>query len=252
MSDVLSKIRQLTNQIQLHEDQYSLDIDQIIQNVSNLIVSNVYLVDQTGFVIDMCVQETNQLDPLTHCELGDRIATDMYQTLQANEIVANINMYDDSTNKIKTLFPERYTTVIPILSKNIRLGTLLIYGARLTEEDLILVEYSSLLLGLELRKKQAKEVQQHKMIKQAINSLTYREIKAVGHVISELKEKEMEGVVIVKRISEANSLNPSTFVNALRKLQSAGIVHLKSQGPKGTYVKVLNQQLLTAIKSAHV
>lgn len=60
----------------------------------------------------------------------------------------------------------------------------------------------------------------------------------------------MEGIVVVKKISEANSLTPSTFINALRKLQSAGIAQVRSHGPKGTYIKISTQHLITAVEAA--
>lgn len=91
----------------------------------------------------------NQLDPFNRYELGEMIETGLDKVLKTNQVVANINLYKDDTNKI-TIFPKRCTTLIPIQYQKLRLGTLLINGTRLTEEDLILVEYSSALINVEL------------------------------------------------------------------------------------------------------
>ncbi|HTG68743.1 MAG TPA: hypothetical protein VL921_05750 [Candidatus Udaeobacter sp.] len=40
----------------------------------------------------------------------------------------------------------------------------------------------------------------------------------------------------------------SVIVNALRKLESAGVIETRSLGMKGTYIKILNQQLLQELE----
>lgn len=39
----------------------------------------------------------------------------------------------------------------------------------------------------------------------------------------------------------------SVIVNALRKLESAGVIESRSLGMKGTYIKVLNDKFLNAL-----
>ena len=61
----------------------------------------------------------------------------------------------------------------------------------------------------------------------------------------------VEGVVVASRIADSVGLTRSVIVNALRKLESAGVIASRSLGMKGTFVKVLNRDLLPAVKNAN-
>ena len=87
----------------------------------------------------------------------------------------------------------------------------------------------------------------------AMKALSYSEIDAVTHIISKLKElsdeksgvfhrdeSECEGVVIASKIADQVGVTRSVIVNALRKLESAGIIESRSLGMKGTFIKVLS------------
>ena len=50
----------------------------------------------------------------------------------------------------------------------------------------------------------------------------------------------MEGILVASRIADKVGITRSVIVNALRKLESAGVIESKSSGMKGTYIKVLN------------
>ena len=52
----------------------------------------------------------------------------------------------------------------------------------------------------------------------------------------------------MKKISEKISVTRPVIVNALKKMESAGIVESRSLGVKGTYVKVLNKAFLDEIE----
>jgi transcriptional pleiotropic repressor len=41
------------------------------------------------------------------------------------------------------------------------------------------------------------------------------------------------------------------IVNALRKLESAGVLESRSLGMKGTYIRVLNDMLISEVRKAH-
>ena len=50
--------------------------------------------------------------------------------------------------------------------------------------------------------------------------------------------------MIASKIADKVGITRSVIVNALRKLESAGIIESRSLGMKGTYIKVLNVYLL--------
>ena len=80
------------------------------------------------------------------------------------------------------------------------------------------------------------------IVKSAISTLSYSELEAVIHIFSELNETE--GLIVASRIADKVGITRSVIVNALRKLESAGVIESKSLGMKGTYIKVLNDVLL--------
>ena len=123
--------------------------------------------------------------------------------------------------------------------------------------DLVLAEYLATLVGLEIlhdRSRQIEELARERLVvNMAMKALSYSEIDAVTHIISKLKElsdeksgvfhrdeSECEGVVIASKIADQVGVTRSVIVNALRKLESAGIIESRSLGMKGTFIKVLS------------
>ena len=56
--------------------------------------------------------------------------------------------------------------------------------------------------------------------------------------------KGYEGVAIASKVADRVGVTRSVIVNALRKLESAGLIESRSLGMKGTYIKVLSPLLL--------
>lgn len=96
----------------------------------------------------------------------------------------------------------------------------------------------------------------------AMKALSYSEIDAINHIITRLKElsaeknagfrkenNECEGVVIASKIADHVGVTRSVIVNALRKLESAGIIESRSLGMKGTFIKVLSPLFVDELAS---
>jgi len=94
---------------------------------------------------------------------------------------------------------------------------------------------SVVILGIEHSRAKSSDV------KAAIGVLSYSELESVIHVFNELKD--IEGLIIASKVAEEHSLSRSAIVNGLRKLESAGLIEARSLGMKGTYIKILNEQL---------
>jgi transcriptional pleiotropic repressor len=73
----------------------------------------------------------------------------------------------------------------------------------------------------------------------AMRALSYSEVESVRHIISELGSSE--GVVVASKVAYKAGVTRSVIVNALRKLESAGIIESRSLGMKGTYIKILSR-----------
>ena len=87
----------------------------------------------------------------------------------------------------------------------------------------------------------AEEDRKVQIVQSAIGTLSSSEIDAIGHILDELDGEE--GVLVASRIADRVGITRSVIVNALRKLESAGVIESRSSGMKGTYIKVLNDMV---------
>ena len=53
---------------------------------------------------------------------------------------------------------------------------------------------------------------------------------------------------MASKIADRVGITRSVIVNALRKLESAGVIETRSLGMKGTYIRILNEQLMQSIE----
>ena len=77
-------------------------------------------------------------------------------------------------------------------------------------------------------------------VQMAINTLSYSELKAVQAIFAALDGDE--GRLTASSIADEIGITRSVIVNALRKLESAGIIESRSLGMKGTYLRILNHR----------
>ena len=89
------------------------------------------------------------------------------------------------------------------------------------------------------------EARSKAVVQMAINSLSYSELEAIEHIFEELNGNE--GLLVASKIADRVGITRSVIVNALRKLESAGVIESRSLGMKGTYIKVLNSKFLDGI-----
>jgi transcriptional pleiotropic repressor len=90
------------------------------------------------------------------------------------------------------------------------------------------------------------EARNKAVVQMAIGSLSYSELEAVDHIFEELDGKE--GLLVASKIADRVGITRSVIVNALRKLESAGVIESRSLGMKGTYIKILNEKLLSELE----
>ncbi len=150
------------------------------------------------------------------------------------------------------IFPDGLTTIAPIYGGGMRLGSFIIWrnDHDFVDDDLILVEIASTVVGLQLLHLQTENLEEtirkQTAINMAINTLSYSEIKAVSAILNELDG--LEGRLTASVIADRIGITRSVIVNALRKLESAGIIESRSLGMKGTYLKVLNEGIYDKLK----
>ena len=147
---------------------------------------------------------------------------------------------------------ELYRVIVtPIDISGERLGTFFIYRKHESYgvDDIILSEYGCAVIGLEmlrsLNEESAEEIRRRQVVRSAISTLSSSEVEALTYIFSELNGKE--GILVASKIADRVGITRSVIVNALRKLESAGVIESRSSGMKGTYIRIVNDLILTEL-----
>lgn len=145
--------------------------------------------------------------------------------------------------------------ITPICMRGERLGTLFLYRQEeeFSIEDIILSEYSTTVVGLEIMRsvQEESDIEQHKKsnFSSALTALTPLEQKAVSCVFHALAGED--GTLVTSKLASEIGITRTVIVNALRKLESAGVIKTKSSGVKGTHIKVLNDIVYAEFDSCY-
>ena len=143
--------------------------------------------------------------------------------------------------------------ITPICIGGERLGTLFLYRKEemFCIDDIILSEYSTTVVGLEMMRsvQEESDMEKHKKknFSSALTTLTPLEQKAVTYVIHELGGQD--GIIVTSKLAGRVGITRTVIVNALRKLESAGLIKTRSSGVKGTRIEVLNDIVYTEFDS---
>ncbi len=117
-------------------------------------------------------------------------------------------------------------------------------------EDIIVSEYGTTVVGLEMMRsvheENAEENRKKQVVKSAFNTLSFSELEAIIHIFDELDGDE--GILVASKIADRVGITRSVIVNALRKFESAGVIESRSSGMKGTYIKVLNEVIFDELE----
>ncbi|CAI6026501.1 GTP-sensing pleiotropic transcriptional regulator CodY [Cohnella sp. JJ-181] len=149
---------------------------------------------------------------------------------------------------VDAAFAGTRVTVVPIIGGGDRLGTIVLAreAGEFGDDHLILAEYGSTIIGMEILRERAEEAELEARSKTvvaiAVSSLSFSELEAVDHIFEELEGKE--GLLVASKVADRAGITRSVIVNALRKLESAGVIETRSLGMKGTYIRIMNPKLL--------
>ena len=247
---LLDKIRKI-NQLLHNNNSEKVVFNDICEVMSDVLNSNVLVISRKGKVLGAAnlggAEEISEL-------IADSVGSFIDPML--NERFLSILSTKENVN-LETLGlenPDRsYQVMInPIDIAGERLGTLFTYkaGGNYDIDDIILSEYGTTVVGLEMMRsvneENAEESRKIQIVKSAITTLSYSELEAVIHIFDELDGDE--GVLVASKIADRVGITRSVIVNALRKFESAGVIESRSSGMKGTYIKVLNDALFDELK----
>lgn len=248
---LLTKTRRLNRLLQRAAGK-ALSFMEMAEVLRDTILANIYVVSRKGKILGFA-----NANPIPSEEMERIIFTDRRFTQETNQLLKKIeetvsNLDEESpygfiTEQIHHLFVHKYLTVIPIIGGGNRLGTLVLTRTDnpFVEDDLILAEYGATVVGMEILREQAEESELESrskaIVQVAVGSLSFSELEAVEHIFEELEGKE--GLLVASKIADRVGITRSVIVNALRKLESAGVIETRSLGMKGTYIRILNDQL---------
>ena len=82
-------------------------------------------------------------------------------------------------------------------------------------------------------------------VRSALDALTASEREAMRHILGQIDGSE--ALLVTSHISEQIGIGRSVVVNAIRKMESAGIIESSSAGVKGTRIRVLNSYIFEEV-----
>lgn len=244
--ELLNKIRKL-NWVLQESPMGAFSFDELCEILSAMMEANVFIVNLRGKVIGSN-DEAHMLDSLEEDEeTGKKIFHKEYSEalLRITATQANISA-EEASDILNCRDFSELRTIIPIVGGGKRWGTLVCTRKtpEFTAEDLVLGEAGATVVGLEIQRQKSLEMQEEErmrgIVQMAIGTLSYSEVEAVQRIFEELDGNE--GLLIASKIADRSGITRSVIVNALRKLESAGVIESRSLGMKGTHIKVLNSK----------
>ncbi|MCF6137100.1 GTP-sensing pleiotropic transcriptional regulator CodY [Pseudalkalibacillus berkeleyi] len=218
----------------------------------DVIEANIFVVSRRGKLLGYSLNQEIENERMKKMLVERQFPTDYTKNLfNITETSSNLDIHSDYTAfpvENKELFNRGLTTIVPIVGAGDRLGTLILsrLNDSFQDDDLILAEYGATVVGTEILREKTEEIEEEArnkaVVQMAISSLSYSELEAIEHIFEELDGNE--GLLVASKIADRVGITRSVIVNALRKLESAGVIESRSLGMKGTYIKVLNDKFL--------
>ncbi|SDG97688.1 transcriptional pleiotropic repressor [Alteribacillus persepolensis] len=249
--DLLQKSRKINDMLQKTAGDH-VNFKDMAETLRDVISANVFVVSRRGKLLGYAIKQEIENERMQEM-LEQRQFPEEYTSglFKIDETSSNLDVNSEFTafpEESKELFSSGLTTVVPIIGGGQRLGTLVL--ARLNDtfenDDLVLAEYGATVVGMEILHEKTQEIEEEArskaVVQMAISSLSYSELEAVEHIFEELEGNE--GLLVASKIADRVGITRSVIVNALRKLESAGVIESRSLGMKGTYIKVLNDKFL--------
>ncbi|MDY0405892.1 GTP-sensing pleiotropic transcriptional regulator CodY [Virgibacillus sp. 179-BFC.A HS] len=252
--DLLTRARKINAMLQKATGK-SVNFNDMAASLRDVIKGNIYIVSRRGKLLGYAINQEIDNDRMKQMLEERRFPEEYTEGLShVHETTANLDIdskYTVFPVENRDLFENALTTVVPIIGGGDRLGTLVL--GRLTEsfndDDLLLAEYGATVVGMEILHEKTEEIEMEArskaVVQMAISSLSYSELEAIDHIFEELNGKE--GLLVASKIADRVGITRSVIVNALRKLESAGVIESRSLGMKGTYIKVLNDKFLVEL-----
>ncbi|MFC5463773.1 GTP-sensing pleiotropic transcriptional regulator CodY [Lederbergia graminis] len=249
--ELLSRTRTINAMLQKAAGK-PVNFKEMSETLSQVINANIFILSRRGkligYAVNQQIENERMKKMLEERQFPEEYTKSLFNITETSSNIGVDSEYTAFPVENKDLFSNGLTTIVPIIGGGERLGTLLL--SRLEEnfqdDDLILAEYGATVVGMEILREKAEEIEEEArskaVVQMAISSLSYSELEAIEHIFEELNGSE--GLLVASKIADRVGITRSVIVNALRKLESAGVIESRSLGMKGTYIKVLNSKFL--------
>jgi len=247
--NLLGKTRKINSMLQASAGK-PVNFKEMADTLGDIIDSNVYILSRKGKLLGISIHQQIENERMKKMFEERQFPEEYTHSLfTISETSSNLDIHNEHTAfpvENKDLFQNALTTIVPIVGGGERLGTLILarLSSQFEDDDLILAEYGATVVGMEILREKSEEIEEEArskaVVQMAINSLSYSELEAIEHIFEELDGNE--GLLVASKIADRVGITRSVIVNALRKLESAGIIESRSLGMKGTYLKVLNSR----------
>ena len=213
----------------------ALDMQQAAEQLHSLLQCGVYMIDKDGEVLGMRDSDSMQMFSVAELE-EHHCCNDTIAWLFASQKP----VYNQACG-------ENYCSVLPVCNQFGQIGVLLCGQDNhvFAEDQQLLMEYGATLVSVMMMRaasrKAETEARKKNVVQLALEVLSYSELEAVKYIFHEINGSE--GFLVASKLAEEYKLTRSVIVNALRKLESAGVIDARSLGMKGTYIKILNDYL---------
>ena len=224
------------------------DICKVMQDVLS---SSVRVISRKGKILGISEKVPGDGKELIGSEVGSFIDPLLNERMLA--VLSTKETVNLATLGIEPSVGQNVSAIVtPIEIAGERLGTLFLYRSEeaYSIDDIILCEYGSNVIGLEMLRavseESAEEDRKISVVRSALGTLSYSEQEAIKLIFQELKGTE--GILVASKIADQAGITRSVIVNALRKFESAGIIESRSSGMKGTYIRVQNEFAVSEVK----
>lgn len=246
MKDLLEKTRLVSRALQSRREGTRPDYGKLAKLLCDFSEANVYILGRDGHVLGYSwVSQYHSKAIVSFLERGYMPDSFMEKVNQRRESYVGEEeayLFDDPNGKDEA--PRKEALMVPIYGAAERLGTLMLvrFYDNFRTNDFVLAEYLATLVGIEILHDRTRVIEERArerlVVQMAMRALSYSEVESIKHIIRELGA--YEGVVIASKVADRVGVTRSVIVNALRKLESAGIIESRSLGMKGTFIKVLS------------
>jgi len=255
LKDLLEKTRQVGRALQNRRDGDSLDYIKLAKLLSEFLTANVYILGIDGKILGYAwvAEYSSKIlsDFMKDGYMPEELVEKMNRCRESEINNADAYMFDDETRK-KT---DKQLMYVPIYGAGAeRLGTVILVRSKepFVTKDTLLAEYMGTLVGIEMLNDRNRSVEERSRdrlaVQMAMRALSYSEVESMKHIMGELSGHE--GVAVASKVADRVGVTRSVIVNALRKLESAGLIESRSLGMKGTYIKILSPLFVEELGAA--